>query len=491
MHNPYITAGNLPDSIKYQNKQGLVNNPGPHIGIVKYNSDPSRSGKLWVYIPKLGNSSEEDSSSWVPVVYASPFFGKTQGKVDSFNDHIQKEVHNGSPQEENSFQSYGMWMVPPDIGVRVLCIFVDGEIDKGFWFACINDSYDSHMIPGIGSGKYQWEPGKLQSHTALAEYIDMPGGLPSQLPLSEAFLKNQLENPDAIENNNGLNYKNNLSDIERYPHVFQSMRLGAQGLSHDTIRGATTSSSHRESPGQVFGITTPGRLWMNRDGGSITGDQLLKNFRLGGHQFVMDDGKYEDGKDQYIKIRTAKGNMILLDDTNEQIYVVNAKGTAWVELSPSGKIDIYSESDFSVRSKGSINFHADKEINMHCKGKFQLKSEASIAIESSCNLTAKAKGSCTLFSRGEMDIGSYVSTNLYGAMSVGIKSNGILTIKGGLVFINSSTPGKIVTEPQDLAEQSHPKTTQVKKGWWPQGTFKSITSRAPDHEPWPSHEKPK
>jgi hypothetical protein len=491
MNNPIINAGNLPDSKKYQDRQGLINNPGPHIGIVKYNADPTRSGKLWVYIPKLGNSNEEDSSSWVAVTYASPFFGKTQGKVSSLNEHIQSELHNGTAQEENSFQSYGMWMVPPDVGVRVLCIFIDGEIDKGFWIACINDSYDSHMIPAIGAGKYTWAPGKLKTHAELQNYIDMPGGLPEQLPLTEAFLKDQLENPDSVTEKRGMVYKKNLTEITRYPHVFQSMRLGMQGLSHDSIRGTTTSSSHRESPSQVFGISTPGRLWMNRDGGGVSGDDLLKNFRIGGHQFVMDDGKYEDGNDQMIKIRTAKGNTILLDDTNEQIYIVNARGTAWIELSPSGKIDIFSDSDFSVRSKGSLNFHAEKEINMHCRGKFQLKSEASINIESSCNLTAKAKGSCKIFSRNEMEVGSLAGLSLYGAAALNIKTNGVLAVKGSMVFINSAPPGKVVTEPTDIPEQTHPKTQQVKKGWWPQGTFKSIASRAPDHEPWPNHEKPK
>jgi hypothetical protein len=230
---------------------------------------------------------------------------------------------------------------------------------------------------------------------------------------------------------------------------------------------------------------------MNRDGGAISGDQLLKNFRSGGHQFIMDDGKYEDGKDQLIKIRTSKGNMILLDDTNEQIYIVNARGTAWIELSPSGKIDIYSDSDFSVRSKGSLNFHAEKDINMHCRGKFQLKSETTIGIEALTNITAKAKGSCTLFSGRDFDIGTSSILSMYGAAKTNIKSNGEMVIKGNMVYINSSPSGKTVSEPNNIPEKNHPDTKQIKKGWWPQGTFKSITSRAPDHEPWPNHEKPK
>ena len=36
--------------------------------------------------------------------------------------------------------------------------------------------------------------------------------------------------------------------------------LKTQGLISDTIRGTTSSSARRETPSQVFGISTPGRL---------------------------------------------------------------------------------------------------------------------------------------------------------------------------------------------------------------------------------------
>ena len=48
--------------------------PYPYIGIVKNNLDPTRSGRVQVYIPDFGGDSE-DKKNWRTVGYASPFMG--------------------------------------------------------------------------------------------------------------------------------------------------------------------------------------------------------------------------------------------------------------------------------------------------------------------------------------------------------------------------------------------------------------------------------
>ena len=50
--------------------------PYPYIGIVKNNLDPTRSGRLQVYIPDLGGPQDEPNN-WRTVSYASPFQGYT------------------------------------------------------------------------------------------------------------------------------------------------------------------------------------------------------------------------------------------------------------------------------------------------------------------------------------------------------------------------------------------------------------------------------
>jgi len=51
----------------------------PVVGIVKNNVDPTKSGRIQVYIAKFGSSSPDDSKSWVTVSYLSPFCGISGG----------------------------------------------------------------------------------------------------------------------------------------------------------------------------------------------------------------------------------------------------------------------------------------------------------------------------------------------------------------------------------------------------------------------------
>ena len=488
---PSLRAGKQPEWS--QNSTGLVQNPGPYIGIVKWNGDPTRSGRLQVFIPALGASDPEDSSHWYTVSYASPFRGKTQGKVETFGEYIQQQVNvDAGPEEENSFQSYGMWFVPPDLGVRVLCLFLDGDPAQGYWFACLNDSFDSHMTPGIGSansGVYVWGPNELKTHQRLRDYIELSSKeIPSRLPVSEPIFSEQVDQDGKS--------KLDIDAVKKFPHIYQSMVLGKQGLAFDFVRGSVSSSSLRESPSQVFGISTPGRLWNMSDeqksreflSGGDSKD-LLKNFRAGGHQFVMDDGTTE-GLDQFIRIRTSKGNMILLDDTNEQIYIVNAGGTAWIEMTPTGRIDIYTDNDFSVRSKGDINFHTEKDFNLHARGKIQVRSEQTTTLESVGDLVIRSESASTLYSKGNQDLGTGSAQNLYSSAGTSIRTSGDLILKGSMIYLNTKA-GNVVSEPPAIKQKKHPKTQPEpgKKTWWIRDEFESIVARAPEHEPWKNHEK--
>jgi hypothetical protein len=95
----------------------------PALGIVKNNIDPTRGGRVQVYIADFGAPDPDDSSSWVTVAYMSPFFGATQGSggQDTYGSYTQNP------------SSYGMWFSPPDIGSTVVCIFVNGDMNYGYY----------------------------------------------------------------------------------------------------------------------------------------------------------------------------------------------------------------------------------------------------------------------------------------------------------------------------------------------------------------------
>ena len=102
---------------------GMRFDSGPYVGVVKNNVDPTRSGRLQVWIPDLGGD-ENNVQNWRTLSYASPYFGAT----------FQPET-NGTNSFEQVQQTYGMWFVPPDIGNAVLCTFVAGDPGRGYWFA--------------------------------------------------------------------------------------------------------------------------------------------------------------------------------------------------------------------------------------------------------------------------------------------------------------------------------------------------------------------
>jgi hypothetical protein len=71
----------------------------------------------------------------------SPFFGYTPN-TSAKNDYGS---YAGNPH------SYGMWMTPPDLGTEVICIFINGDPNFGYYIGGIPKPGLNHMVPGIGA----------------------------------------------------------------------------------------------------------------------------------------------------------------------------------------------------------------------------------------------------------------------------------------------------------------------------------------------------
>ena len=287
---------------------------GIYLGeIIVRPKDDTHSGRLTVYIPSLGKD-RDNPSNWVNAFWSTPFGGSTP------SNRIGTEVTSYLETQK----TYGMWMVPPDVGNWVLVCFADGKSKQPFVLSCLLPDQMAYMVPGNAGGK-TW-------------------GLDEKLPVAE-----------VNRNTDGLDH-GNYSERPVNPYITKPIL--DQGLINDKLRGISTSSARRESPSSVFGISTPGAEDVNLETLKKDGTH-----RTGGHSFVMDDGDI-DGASRNIRIRTAGGNQVLMDDTNGLIYIINAKGNAWIEMSGDGDIQIYSEKDISYRAKGNINIRADKHLNL-------------------------------------------------------------------------------------------------------------------------------
>jgi len=444
---------------------GYTIDPGPYEATVLGHVKGSRSGQLLVSIEDqnipIGPENESpailgNKSSGIVVSYASPFFGTTFG-TDTGVDPSTALL---------SGQSYGMWMVPPDIGNRVLVVFCGGQRDRGYWFGCVYDTPSHHMVPAIGRGP---EGKTVVADDQFLKYFNSS----SNLPAAEAPTGGT--NPAAFA-------PDALDAMVRYPHEIQALSYVMQGLDTDKIRGAISSSSMRESPSNVYGISTPGRRITNGNQDDYARTLEIVKARKGGHTFVMDDGD-KDGADQLIRLRTSGGHQILMNDTEKILYIASNTGNQWMEFSADGAINVYGAAGINMRSKGPMNFHSDSSISMNAAS-IAINGTMNVKIESLVNVNIGALGMASLKAGGALSLTGLGIVNLQAGGMLKVGALGAVSIDGLTVGLNC---GSIPTPlpPIPSIPKSHDEASFTGTNWNPKGaSVLSVCTVVPGHEPW-------
>lgn len=441
--------------------------PYPYIGIVKNNLDPTRSGRLQVYIPDLGGPPDEPNN-WRTVSYASPFQGYTPQTQSS------TERPSTANRFENVHHTYGMWMVPPDLGVQVIVLFVGGDPLRGYWLACVNPHLSHYMLPALG-GTPNVDPDTLSASdkkTYLTGNVNIP---------TVEF------NEYTKDFSNEAYYNNN-----KPAHKIQFEILKTQGLDQDPVRGSISSSSQRESPSHVFGISTPGRpindpaddqenYLSALASGSIDPKYLFTKSRKGGHQFVMDDGAAL-GQDQLMRLRTAGGHQLLLHDTDNTIYVGHADGSSWIEMTSDGSVNVYSTGGYNLRSEGTVNIHTDSDFNLNAVGDINISAGGKFAVNSGS--TEFVQNSLEIDSSGKVTVKAGGDFLVDAQGKISLKAGGIFASEGSGIYQNS---GKTVSVPKLTPIQINklPDTQGSANSWRiVPGALSTIVTVAPSHEPY-------
>jgi hypothetical protein len=490
-----------------QRRAGKLPSPGPFLAEITNHLDPTYMGGVEVVLKKGITSSIKNQSNTYIAKYLSPFYGVTSVRYEgndsgNFND-VQK--------------SYGMWMVPPDVGTTVLVIFIDGDPNQGYWIGCVPDEFQNHMVPGIAA-----------TENLTASFAQRQKYGVDSLPSAEFHKASQkLSIP-------------NISKFGKPIHPFAD-RLLAQGLLADTVRGTTTSSARREHPSAVFGISTPGPLDPNGKKGKVgyEGNKQAPVSRLGGSTFVMDDGDPK-GLNELVRIRTRTGHQILMHNSSDLIYIANSKGTAWIELTSNGKIDIYAEDSVSIHTEADFNFRADRDINIEAgrninmnsvndlninarnnfnlvinkegkilvNGGFEQTVKQNLKVQVTGGLYQSATGYINLNSEASVNISATNNMNLKASAAMNQTSGANFNVSAGGQYLETApviqmngapatpatpaTPAGISSTPSLLTLFSLP--NRDKDAGWTGGNFystapiSSIMQRVPTHEPWDQHE---
>ena len=502
--------------------------PGPYLAKIVSHLDPTYMGTLEVQLMHESGNDSDSTGQLHQVKYLSPFLGQTS----------IRHIDDGDEDYNNTQKSYGMWMIPPDIGGIVVVIFIDGDPRKGYWIGCAQDQYMNFMMPGYAATSFATSKETEKTRVPVAEY-------------------NKIKNDSTVD---PTKFKKPATPFEG--------TLDKQGLLEDDIRGITTSSARREIPSSVFGISTPGPVDKKGKRGKIGKkespiDQAYVS-RLGGSSFVMDDGddkfirkkKPSEGPPEYsaveqgetdglkdiphnelIRIRTRTGHQILLHNSEDLIYIGNARGTAWIELTSDGKMDIYTEDSITMHTKNDFNVLADRDINLEAKRHINIKAGQNMQTEVGKDsiLIVDAKQNIHVKSNVDITYGGTLTEHVVGAVNIQNDASYKITTKGTSDSVTAGTSKVKVGGSFNLSTGannnftaggstnilsggSHIETagvihmngpgaaaaaaaSEASKAVLPpklkvnllpteegKAEIKTILRRAPTHEPWPHHE---
>jgi hypothetical protein len=459
---------NQSDNNHMSSSQG-ESKPGPFLAKVISHLDSTNMGILEVEILRAGAGNTASEGQLHQVQYMSPFYGVTSEAYTA-----------ADPDDYNNTQkSYGMWMIPPDPGSTVVVIFIDGDPKRGYWIGCVMDKGMNFMVPGLA---------------ATESVVETQTG---RVPVAEY---NKKITDNTVDATKVKKPKHPLADV-----------LAAQGLIKDDIRGITTSSARREAPSMVFGISTPGPIDKrpNAKRGPIgkKEHQVPNAFvsRLGGSTIVMDDGddkflrkkpakeagpeyvaveQGETGGDvtiphnELIRFRTRTGHQILLHNSEDLIYIGNARGTSWIELTSNGKIDIYAGDSISVYSGNDINFTANRDINLNAmNGNINMSAKININETAEKQLNFKAGTDVIIEGTSTANLKS-AKTNIQGAINL---SGSVVSadITGKITCaVQAGTAGG--TGAVSISSGSPSAATAA--------TAAPVPIRVPQPEPWAFHE---
>lgn len=300
-------------------------------GIVKATDDPQQMGRLKVWCPALdGEKHTIDELPWSE--YASPFAGFT----DNFRSGRDLNTTQG-------IKAYGMWAIPK-INSRVFVFLLNGDINRRCYFA---GAFPTHLNRSLPRGRNQNPTtGAIGPQTDTYQYIE-----PAYSNVKEQF-QNKLDSDEA--QSRGV--------YERQVAQDKTDKDGKEGYSKSPGEGKEFDYLDPQS----YCFVTPGN-----------------------HALIMSDG-YDWCR---IRIVTTSGNQILLDDTNERIYISTCKGGNYIELDENGHIHIFGSDDISIRTAENINVRADKNINFEAQKDINLRAiDGSVNIATGGNLNLSITG---------------------------------------------------------------------------------------------------
>jgi len=468
---------------------------GVTLGVVVDTNDPQQMGRARAVCRALGDDIEAKVTDVPWASYAAPFAGTTQ--VGS------KGV--GSPAAETTGPvAYGMWGIPK-VGANVLIMCIDGDPQTRVWVGCLPVQHGTHTMP---HGRYSYKDNDAFPDSTTKPVGPMTGYETEINPLSQNF---KTAFGDPPEGDHNFEFASRAADFQ--VSGIKSLHVPFTGSSvsddDDIDTGLGDSSLQTSRQGYQTNRQAPNQFVPERIAPRNLDNMVTSIVSPGFHAISMDDRE----ENSRIRIRTVGGNQIIMDDTNERVYISTAKGENWIEIDERGNIDIYTSGKLSAHAKEDINFTTDSSFRVYAKKGIQMTSDLETRITSNNDISVKSnqgtfraqsqrdvliestgqdvhlRAGANMFATTQDDlhiksdnlfIESRSSSNIKSGQTLNIQAGSAMNLLGGSII---ATGGPIhLNGPQASSAESAINADRAD----PNNDFTALfVNRVPDHEPWP------
>lgn len=413
------------------------------LGLVIDTNDPQQMGRVRIVCTQWGDTIDTPVDDLPWAMYCTPFGG--QVSVGTRGPGIQDSVGG---------ISYGMWAIPK-VGAQVLVMCVDGDPHHRVYLGCVYDQLTPHTLP---HGRFMYD-----DHPELEKKgADMrPFGPYTSREKTVNPLHDNMQEAFGNKGEPNFEWRSRAADhtvssvaVEQLDHTYSKVAddrgvafddwHSTQGYQSSRIDPNAKASNGKNTDSMVYSITSPGF-----------------------HAFSMDD-RQENCR---MRLRTTSGHQIIMDDTNERIYIATAKGNNWIELDQDGNVDIFTTNKVNVRAQKDINFTSDESIRMHAKKgihmysgeEIRIQAVADIHVKTGANLRVNAAASTYFNTGSSFNVTSGSDMKLTSGASLNLLASGNIVETGAQIHLN----GPSAAQAEAPAE---------KPAMW--------TSRVPTHEPF-------
>jgi hypothetical protein len=397
------------------------------IGVVVDTNDPMQWGRVRAVVTVWGDNWHHNVEDMPWITYVSPFGGHTSGGT------------RGSDLDgAGGTVGYGMWAIPK-VGAQIVVMSLDEDHQQRLYIGCVFDPFVTSTLPHGNGGIDHPETGTPYSHQTLEGNPIQPIHKNVQTAFNNQYDSSQYltrgyggytATAVSVEHLDQAGIK--IPDDKSYVKAGWSNTQGYQLNRIDPAKKTTLTDRNYDS--QVYSITSPGFH-------AVAMDDRMENCRL--------------------HLRTTSGHQLLMDDTNQRIYLSTAQGNNWVEMDQAGNIDIFTTNKVSIHAAKDINLTSDASIRMFAKEGIHMYSKKEIRMHADDDINIHTQKNIKTEATKNINIKSGADFKLTTGGSTNINATGNVLITAPEIYQNG--PAAALASTAVLA---------------------FYTNRVPAHEPW-------